>query len=175
MRNAAVLLTGILLILVQGNLYRVLGPLGLNGATPSLTLPLVVFLGVHETQMARGALLAFVLGYALDLFAGAPIGLLTFVSVAIWGLGRIAGVRLAAQTILTQMSLAFGFALVESAMIVILLAIFGVDSQRPIEIASIVLPHAAATALFSPIVFRIAQKLHQGALQVPRSADGAAR
>ena len=42
------------------------------------------------------------LGYcSTDLLAGAPIGLFTFVSVAVWWLARVAGVRLTAQTWLT--------------------------------------------------------------------------
>lgn len=171
MRNAAFLAVGVLLILVQSNLYRLLGALHIHGATPSLILPLVIFLGVHEPSMARGALLCFFLGYALDLFASAPIGLFTFLSVAIWWLSRIAGVRLTAQTVLTRMSLAFGFALVQSAMVLMLLAIFGADNRRPLEIGTVVLPHAIATALVSPIIFRLAQRVHQSTLAV-RSAEG---
>ena len=38
--------------------------------------------------MARGALLAFVLGHALDLIASAPLWLFTFASVAVWWLAR---------------------------------------------------------------------------------------
>ncbi len=171
MRNAAFLAVGVLLILVQSNLYRLLGALHIHGATPSLILPVVIFLGVHEPSMARGASLCFFLGYALDLFASAPIGLFTFLSVAIWWLSRIAGVRLTAQTVLTRMSLAFGFALVQSAMVLMLLAIFGADNRRPLEIGTVVLPHAIATALVSPIIFRIAQRVHQSTLAV-RPAEG---
>jgi rod shape-determining protein MreD len=175
MRNAAFLAVGLLLILAQANLYRLLGPLGMHGAAPSLILPLIIFLGVYETSMARGALLAFALGYALDLFASAPIGLFTFVSVAIWWLSRLAGVRLTAQTVLTRMSLAFGFAVVESAIILILIAVFGSDTRRPLEMATVVVPRAAATALFSPLVFKIAQKLHLSTIAVHGSAEAPAR
>jgi rod shape-determining protein MreD len=175
MRNTAFLAVGILLILAQANLYRLLGPLGLHGAAPSLILPLILFLGVYEHSMARGALLAFGLGYALDLFASAPIGLFTFVSVAIWWLSRVAGVRLTAQTVLTRMSLAFGFAIVESAVILILIAVFGSDTRRPLEMATVVLPRAAATALFSPLVFKIAQKLHLATTPAHGGAEAQAR
>jgi rod shape-determining protein MreD len=155
---------GIALLLLQGNAFRILGLFPIAGLTPSLVLPLVLFLGVHESSMARGSLLSFGLGYATDLFAAAPIGLFTFTSVAIWWLSRVAAVRLTAQTLPTQMVLAFLFALVESAMILTLLTIFGQDPQKPLEISRTVLPHAASTALFAPFVFRIAHKLHQGTL-----------
>lgn len=174
MRSAAFLAVGILLIVLQGNLYRALGYLDLNGATPSFVLPLLVFLGVHEASMARGAALAFGLGYATDLLASAPIGLFTFVAVAIWWLARVAGVRLTAQTWWTKGALAFGFSLVESVIVLVLLAIFGADPQRPVEISAVVLPHATSTALCALVVFPLAQRLHQGTL-VPRWPDGAVK
>ncbi len=175
MRNAAFLATGILLILVQANLYRVLGFIHLNGASPSLILPLVIFLGVHEHSVPRGAFLAFFFGYFLDVVASAPMWLFTFVSVAIWLLSRVAGVRLTAQTMLTRMTLGFGFSVVESSMVLVLLAVFGADTRRPLEMVTILLPRAIATALFAPIVFRIAQKLHQSTQVVHSGAESAAR
>ncbi len=173
MRNIAFIAVGLLLILVQGNLYRVLGRFDIHGATPSLILPLVIFLGVHEPSMARGAGLAFALGYLLDIFASAPIGLFTFVMVVVWLVSRGAGVRLTAQTVLTRMSLAFVFSIVESAVVLTLLAIFGADTKRPLEIGTVVLPRAVATALFAPLIFHIAQKLHQSTATVHGSAEGA--
>lgn len=169
MRSAAYLGLAVFLLLVQSNLHRVIGPLGslvgpsfVHGITPSLVLPLIVFLGVHELSMARGALLAFAIGYAEDTLSGAPIGLFTFVSVALFWLARVAGLRLTAQTALPRMVLAFAFSLVEGAMVLILLAIFGDDTRRPIEVGSVVVPRALATALFSPPIFRLAQRLRQG-------------
>lgn len=175
MRNTALLAVGLLLILVQSNLYRVLGFIHINGTTPSLTLPLLIFLGVHEASMTRGAFLAFAIGYATDLFAAAPIGLFTFVSVGIWWLSRVAGVRLTAQKMITRMSLTFGFALVQSAIVLTLIAIFGSDNRRPLEMAGVVLPNAIATALASPFVFWIAQKVHRSTLVGYGVQESAAR
>jgi rod shape-determining protein MreD len=169
MKNLGFFAVAALLILVQSNLFRLIGPLGallgthyVHGITPSLALPLVIFLGVHEPSMPRGAALSFAIGYAQDLLGAAPIGLFTFVYVLIWWLSRVAGVRLTAQTVLTRMSLAFIFALVQSAVILVLLAVFGNDNRRPLEVATIVLPHAAATAFCAPLLFRLAQRLRQG-------------
>jgi rod shape-determining protein MreD len=171
-RNALFLSTGLLLLVIQGNLHRVLGHIPLAGIMPNLVLPLVVFMGVHEYSVVRGATLAFALGYALDMFAGAPVGLFTFITVAIFVLSRAAGVRLAAQTVLTQLALAFGFALFESVTVLMLVAIFGRDPHSPRALLSLVLPHAAATAVFSPLVFRIAERLHQATITVPRPEGG---
>jgi rod shape-determining protein MreD len=157
MRSAAFLAVGILLIVAQGNLYPVLGYFGLHGATPSFVLPLIIFLGVHETSMARGSLLAVTLGYATDLLASAPIGLFSLMAVALWWLGRIAGVRLTAQTWWTKAALAFGS-----------------DPQRPLEIASVALPHATSTAICSLLIFPLAQRIHQGAA-LSRAFEGLGR
>lgn len=180
MKSVAIVCVGLLLILVQGNLYRILGGvaaladshsiagqvLAVLTATPNLVLPVVIFLGVQEHSMVRGAFLAFALGHLVDVIGSEPMWLFTFVSVAIWWLARVFGVRLTAQTPLTRMPVVFGFAVVQSTIILILLAVFGADNRRPVEIAHTVLPNALTTALFSPIVFRIAQRLYQGSAAV---------
>lgn len=169
MRSAAYLGVAVLLILVQSNLFRVLGPLShllgerlTNGLTPSLLLPMVVFLGVYEPNMAKGAALSSAMGYALDILAKAPTGIHGFVFVVVWWLSRVAGVRLTAQTWFTRASLGFVFTLVQGALVVILIAVFGTDVRRPVAMASVVLPNAIATALLSPALFQLAQRLRQG-------------
>jgi len=171
MRSAAYLGVAVLLILIQSNLFRVLGPLShllgdrfMHGITPSLLLPMVVFLGVYEPSMAKGAALSFAMGYMEDIMASAPIGLFAFVHVAIWWLSRVAGVRLTAQTWLARASLGFAFALVQSAIVLIVLAVFGTDNRRPVSMASVMLANAVTTALVSPALFQLAQRLRQGGL-----------
>lgn len=183
MRSLSFLLLGFILIILQSSSHRLMSaasyavesvtaPFGahwelqdllLRGATPNLVLPVVIFLGVHESNMVRGALLAFGIGYLSDVMGGAPIGLFTFVSVTLWWLSRVLGVRLTAQTVLTRSSLAFAFSLLEGALVLVLLAVFGADNRRPMELAWVVFPRALVTAVFAPFVFRIAQRLHQGA------------
>ena len=184
MRNLTFFCVGLLLILIQANLHRVLGPISalglgsslglgdwLHGATPNLVLPLIIFLGVHEHSMARGALLAFGFGYTLDILAAAPMFLFAFVCVAIWWLARVAGVRLTAQTFMTRAPLAFAFSVVESAIVLTLLAIFGTDNHRPLELVTVVLPRAIATALVAPPIFVFAQRLHVSTLPSRVSQD----
>ena len=173
MRNTAFLAFGLGLLVLQSNLYRLIGRIDIPGITPSLLLPLVVFMGVHEYSIVRGAALSFLLGYFLDLFAAAPVGLLTFITVATFVVTRGAGVRLAAQTLLTKIALAFVFALVEGVLIVVLTAIFGQDAARPRALALLVAPHAISTAIFAPLVFRLAEKIHQLTVTVPRPGEAA--
>ncbi|MEM1030123.1 MAG: rod shape-determining protein MreD [Myxococcota bacterium] len=182
LRNSAFLLLGLGLIVVQSNLFRVVGWLrlvgeevaattALAGLTPSLLLPMVVFMGVREYSLTRGAGLSFALGYLLDVFAAAPVGLYTFTSVAVFVVGRLAGVRLAAQTLPARIALAFVFSLLEGFFIVVLTAIFGTDSARPRALASLVLPHAVTTALFAPVVLALAARVHAATVIVPRPGE----
>ena len=168
MRNTLFFLAGAALLLVQANLFRVLSYVPVAGATPSLVLPLILFMGVHEYSLARGAAVAFMLGYATDVVGIAPVGLYTFSFVAIFVLARAAGVRLAAQTMMTKVALAFVFALLHAAMVLVLVAIFGRDAYVPRALYPMILPHAAATALVAPLVFRLAQRIHTSTVVAAR-------
>ena len=171
MRSSAYLLTGLLLILVQGVLFRLFGAFGdweifgravrpfLTGATPSLVLPMVVYAGVHEHSMARGSLLAYGLGWGLDLLGGGPAFLFRFTMVAIWGISRVASTRVTTQSFVMRIPLAFSASLVESAFVLTLLAIFGGDNQRPLDLSALVLPRAISTAISAPFVFKLAHRL----------------
>jgi rod shape-determining protein MreD len=127
---------------------------------PALVLPVILFMGVHEYSLARGAAVAFVLGYATDVIGIAPVGLYTFTYVASFVLARAAGVRLAAQTVWMQVLLAGAFTVLQSIMVLVLLAIFGRDAWVPKSLYPLTLPHAIATAAVAPIVFRLAQAVH---------------
>jgi rod shape-determining protein MreD len=168
MRNAALLLAGFGLLLVQANLFRLLDLVGYPKAIPSLVLPLILFMGVHEYSIVRGAVVAFVLGYATDLIGIAPIGLYTFTYVAIFLLARAAGVRLAAQTRTMQVVLALAFAFVHSVMILVLVAIFGRDAYVPRALYPLALPHVLATGAVAPFVFHLAQRLQSAGVGGPR-------
>jgi rod shape-determining protein MreD len=140
---------------------------------PALVLPLILFMGVHEYSLARGAAVAFVLGYATDVLGIAPVGLYTFTYVATFVLARAAGVRLAAQTTWMQVLLVGAFAILHSTMVLVLLAIFGRDAWVPRSIYLLALPHAIATASVAPPVFRAARALHTATGSAPRAEAGA--
>lgn len=143
--------------------YCLLSRLGhgsVSRPVPALVLPLILFMGVHEYSLARGAAVAFVLGYVTDVLGIAPVGLYTFTYVAAFVLARAAGVRLATQTIWMQVLLVLAFAFVQSTMILVLLAIFGRDPWVPRSLYPLALPHAVGTAAIAPITFRISQAIH---------------
>jgi len=175
MRNAAFFLTGLALLVIQANLYRLLDLVGHPGLIPSLVLPLILFMGVHEYSIVRGAVIAFALGYTTDVIGVAPIGLYTFTYVAVFLLARAAGVRLAAQTRTMQIALALAFTLVHSVMILVLLAIFGRDAYVPRALYRLALPHVLATGAVAPLVFTLAERVHAAALTSPRPDAGGGR
>jgi rod shape-determining protein MreD len=143
--------------------YSILVSLGhsrIGRPIPALVLPVILFMGVHEYSLARGAAVSFLLGYATDVLGIAPVGLYTFTYVATFVLARAAGVRLAAQTVWMQVLLVFAFTLLQSIMVLVLLAIFGRDAWVPRSLYPLTLPHAIATASVAPIVFHVAQSIH---------------
>lgn len=173
MRNTAFFVAGVLLLMLQSNMFRLFGmvfrfiawvfrihhDIEVPGLVPSLVLPLILFMGVHEYSLARGAAVAFALGYLTDLLGIAPIGLYTSTYVAIFVLARAVGIRLAAQTMLMQVGLALSFTLVHSIIILILLAIFGRDTWVPRTLYPMAFPHVIATGLIAPLVFRLAGRI----------------
>ena len=174
MKNAGFFVAGFGLLFVQANLYRLLDLIGRPELIPSLVLPLILFMGVHEYSVLRGATVSFVLGYATDLIGIAPIGLYTFTYVALFLLARAAGVRLAAQPRTMQVGLALAFSTVHSVMLLVLIAIFGRDPYVPRALYPLAIPHILATGAVAPLVFALAQKLH-GVSLAPRADAGGGR
>jgi rod shape-determining protein MreD len=170
MRTAAYLLVGFALVLLQGTMHRYFALLGsfvhapwyarlINGCTPHLVLPFVIYLGIHEQSMARGASMSFALGWAVDIVGGGPAFLFRLTMVAVWWLCRGVSTRVSTQTALSRIPLAFAASLAESLIILALLAIFGEDNRRPLELSSQMLPRAMTTALFSLPLFPLAHRL----------------
>jgi rod shape-determining protein MreD len=67
------------------------------------------------------------------------------------------------------------FSVIEAAITLILLAVFGSDTRRPVEVAAVVVPHALSTAIVAPLVFRLAQRLQQAGLPSGGAAEGGMR
>jgi rod shape-determining protein MreD len=174
LRHISLLLLGFVLLLLQENFFRatdaataMLARFGVPegyrawpGLVPAFALPLILFMGVQEYSLVRGASIAFALGYATDLLGIAPVGLYTFTYVALFALARAAGLRLAAQTRWMQLLLTLAFVAIQSAIVLVLLSIFGLESWVPKSVFRMALPHALATALVGPVVFFISERVH---------------
>jgi rod shape-determining protein MreD len=172
MRYTVLLTFGLFLLILQENFFRLTdaaigvfasihpGLYSLPGFVPSLALPILLFMGVREYPLARGAGIAFVLGYVSDLLGIAPVGLYAFTFVGLFTLVRTAGLRLAAQTRWMQLLITLGFTLVKSFVVLLLLAIFGREAWVPRSVFPMMFPHAVMTAFFGPIIFMILERIH---------------
>jgi rod shape-determining protein MreD len=186
-RHTSFFVFGLVLLLMQQNFFRfirvVSGLLTLlhipresveiPGLVPSFALPLILFCGVHDFALVRGASLAFLLGYVTDLIGIAPVGLYTFTYVGLFIISRAAGLRFAAQTRWMQFLLGLGFALIQSVTVLVLIAIFGGDAWVPRAVYKMALPHTITTAVITPLIFMIAERVQQFTLAAPgRGASG---
>jgi rod shape-determining protein MreD len=132
---------------------------------PNLVLPIAIYLGVSaESQVVRGALVSFVLGYLLDSFCGNPMGLQTFVLTASFIVARGAGLRLLPQGPVFQILLTFLMAIAFGATLLALRAIFEQPSAPALsegagETFATLLESAAATAVVSPMIFAGTRRL----------------
>ncbi len=163
MRNAALLMAGVLLLMAQTALGLVLR---WDRLTPSLVLPMVLYMSVGEFSLARGVSVAFVLGYLTDLFSGGSLGLWTFTLVSVFLLARVAGLKLFLHGVVFQMVLTFVASCVAGVGMMGLLLVFDRRVLALLPALATVASQAVATALFAPLVFRFAQALPGSAPRV---------
>lgn len=152
MMNTLTILAGVMLLILQSGLGSVATWVGWGHGIPNLVLPLVMLLAFREPSLTHGVLLSFVLGYLVDVFSAAPVGLNTFIAIVVFGIARLFHGRVVAGGIAVPMMWGLALALVEGALVVILTAIFGGDDLRARMLVSFVLPHAVATGLCAPLV-----------------------
>jgi rod shape-determining protein MreD len=132
---------------------------------PQLLLPVVVYYGLlQEVNIARGMMVAFVSGYLLDLFAGNPMSLHTFIQCATFLVARGLGLRLFLRNVVFQAALAFVASLAAQGTSFALRAIFE-DNPSPFEATAstrlyeAMSASAIMTALAAPIVFAIVARI----------------
>lgn len=172
MKSAAVMIAlGAMLLTIQG----VVGMLvSLHPFTPNLLLPIVLYLGVTpDIAFLRGALIAFVLGYMLDIFGGSPMGLHTFVLMATYLLTRGTGISLSSRGVVFGFSLTFALATFTGAAVLALRAIFerGMPPSTTAMILKTIFAPAATTALLAPVVFALLAAIETFVLPSRRTAD----
>lgn len=157
MRNLALIGVGIALATLESLLDRLLP---IEHLTPDLVLPFVLYLGLLGINAARGAAIAFVVGYFLDaLQPGAPICLNMFVLVFLFLVSRLLTTRLLLAGAAFHVLLAALGSVSASLIIIGLRAIFErqVGSFEPMAI--VVLTRAAATAVGAPFVFALVRRI----------------
>lgn len=157
MRNLAFIGLGIALGALETILDRIVP---FQFMTPDLVLPLILYIGLLGFNAARGAAIAFVIGYFLDaLQPGAPICLNMFVLVCVFLISRVMAARLLLAGTFFHVIAALLGSVASSLIIVGLRAIFErhVGGLQPLAI--VIGSRAMATAVAAPFVFALARRL----------------
>jgi len=150
------IIAGIILLEIQSLIFLVLP---FHELRPEFIIPIVLFLGLHESSTTRGAILSFILGYLWDMFAGSPMGLYTFISVGVFVISRVVGIRIFHRGAIFHVLLTFGVTLVSSGVIVLLRFIFAQHVEEAGTLFAIVLPRAVITAAVAPFLFRMMNRI----------------
>jgi rod shape-determining protein MreD len=124
---------------------------------PNLSLVVVVHLGLKQ-PLGQGAVLAFAIGYLIDTFAGASIGLHTFSAVATFLVSRLVFHRLFLQGKLFEALLAFSMACFDGILALIIRSVFDQSVDGLLMDVKIVVSRAVATALCAPLVFGLVSR-----------------
>jgi rod shape-determining protein MreD len=127
--------------------------------TADLTLPILLWMGLSDVPVVRGAPSAFAIGYLVDLFSAGPQGLHAFVAVVVYLSSRTASLRLFSAGVLFQMLLTFLASLFTSGAILFLRFIFEQSLENLGSVALSIAVRGAATALVSPMIFRLARRV----------------
>ena len=152
MHSIAIILLSFFLLVIQASFAQVVA---FDLFIPSLSFPVVLYLALHDYNTAHGAVLAFAIGYLTDIFAGSPMGLHTFSTVAIFLICRIAALRLFFQGWIFEVILVFLLALASRVLLLLLRALFDKDFGSLLLHFNIVVSRAGATAVVSPLIFGI--------------------
>jgi rod shape-determining protein MreD len=143
------LVAALLLAALQAALLRWVG----GGVfSVSLALPVVVYLALHAGNV-DGALGAAAVGYVLDLLAGGPKGLLTFLAVALFLVSRLAVAALSihGKTGFALLS-GFGTFAVGFAGLLLTRAVSPAESAPGFGLLGRMAVDAALTGALSPVV-----------------------
>ena len=194
-RNLYVVAFGLSLLVVQSAL-GVLFPT--HPVSPVLLLPVVLHLGASpDVPLIRGAFTSFFLGWAMDEFCGAPMGLSTFALVATYLATHGAVNQLFLRSTASQVALTFGVGMIAGGTMLALRAIFGPPEAFPLvmpgpewltwalgatnraggwaQLAVELTGASVATAAISPAIFRVMSAIDQSGTRSRRStAQGVA-
>jgi hypothetical protein len=152
MRPVSAFLVALVLASLQATVLRYVGGGALSLA---LALPVVVYLGLHAGNV-DGAVGAAAVGYVVDLMAGGPKGLMTFLAVVLFLLSRLVGAALAVQGRIGFALLTFfGTLLYGLAALLLMAAVSPGDSAPGWGLVGRLLAEAAATAVVSPLVLAL--------------------
>jgi len=149
-------LAGVLLLTFQATLLAVLP---IQRFRPDLVLILVLFLGFSYPTVL-GGLLAFSLGYLVDLFSGNTFGLYTFTRPLIFFVAQLFKNHFYWQGFSFQFLFVFMFTLLEGLLILLLVSALNPSPFHSLysSVIPYLLPQSIFTGLVTPILFPLFDK-----------------
>lgn len=145
----------LVLVSLQAALLRYLGG---GSVSVAVALPIVVYLGLHAGNV-EGAVGAAAVGYVVDLAAGGPKGLMTFLGVALFLFSRLVGAALSVQGKLGFGLLSgVGTFLYGAAALLFTRAVSPAESAPGLALLGRVAVEALLTGLLAPFVLALLRR-----------------
>lgn len=150
------LFLGVLFLTLQTTLLR---SLPVQSIRPDIVLILTLYLGLSY-PLISGGILAFFMGYLMDLFSGNVLGLYTFSRPLIFYIAQLFKGRFYLEGSLSQFLFVFLSALVEGLLILILLNGLNPNPLGNLYpmLFTVLLPQSFFTGLITPILFFLLNK-----------------
>jgi len=145
---------GMLVFTIQAALFPWLP---IHRVRPDILLIFILYLGLFFPPVS-GGLLAFFIGYLMDLFSGNTYGLYTFSRPLLFSLAYLFRDRFYFEGILPQFLFVFILALGEGLLLQLLLTALNPSPLYPL-LFTVLLPQTFFTALITPLLFAL---LHKG-------------
>lgn len=150
------LFVGVLFLTLQTTLLM---SLPIHRVRPDLVLILTLYLGLSY-PLFSGGILAFFMGFIMDLFSGNSFGLYTFSRPLIFYVAQLFRGRFYLESFSLQSLYVFIFALFEGLLILILLTALNPDPLNHLYplLFTFLLPQSFFTSMVAPILFYLFNK-----------------
>lgn len=127
--------------------------------TLEMTLILVIYAG-FRFDIVRGGLLAFFLGFLLDVVSGTTTGLYAFIYTLIFFFSYLLAVGVYAERMILIMGVTFVFAMLEGCIVVLVYQwVYSLDVFY--NLLGIFLPQAFVAGVLSPAVFAVFNRVER--------------
>lgn len=147
-------------------LQSVIGTLVAPRFCPDLSMLIAVGLGLYWRSTAGGAVLAVLLGFIADLLSGSLLGHHALLRLLAFGTARTVSQQLNLRGVLSQMTFALGFTVIDALAGALLTDFFAAGDGIDLALLRSIVPHAVVNALLAPpvvaIVGRLAASLEEG-------------
>ena len=133
-----------------------LGSVAIQGIRPDIMLIFTLFLG-FSCPPVLGAILAFLMGYFVDLFSGNALGLYAFTRPLLFYWAYLFKSKFYAEGFQSRFIVVFLSACFEWFLLLLLLMLFNPEplSHLPVSFLAFLLPQSLSTALIAPLLLAV--------------------